>query len=98
MCIAVCLRHHDPRRLPAGLSLWAEHFEHRERRYSRSFSEARILSFRGELYNAFNHTQISSYNTSFQFNAAGQQLNPALGQANGARPPRNVQISARFVF
>jgi hypothetical protein len=62
------------------------------------FSEARILSFRGELYNAFNHTQISSYNTSFQFNAAGQQLNPALGQANGARPPRNVQISARFVF
>jgi hypothetical protein len=62
------------------------------------FSESRVLSFRGEFYNAWNHTQFSSWNTSFQFNAVGQQLNPAVGQANGARPPRNVELSARFVF
>jgi hypothetical protein len=62
------------------------------------FSESRVLSFRGEFYNAWNHTQFSSWNTSFQFNAAGQQLNPAVGQASAARPPRNVELSARFVF
>ncbi len=62
------------------------------------FSESRWLAFRGEFYNAFNHTQFSSWNSGFQFNAAGQQINPALGQANGARPPRNIQLSARFEF
>jgi hypothetical protein len=62
------------------------------------FSESRLVSFRGEFYNAFNHTQFSSWNTSFQFNSAGQQINPAVGQATGARSPRNVEISARFVF
>src|SRR5579872_334408 len=62
------------------------------------FSESRILSFRGEFYNAFNHTQFSSWNTSFQFNAAGQQINSAVGQPSAARQPRNVELSARFIF
>jgi hypothetical protein len=62
------------------------------------FSESRVLSFRGEFYNAFNHTQFSGWNSSAIFNALGQQTNLAFGQANAARPPRNVQISARFVF
>ncbi len=62
------------------------------------FSESRVLSFRGEFYNAFNHTQFSSWNSGYQFNLAGQQINPAVGEANGARPPREIQISARFDF
>jgi hypothetical protein len=64
----------------------------------RILSEARTLSFRGEFYNAFNHTQFSTWNTSFIFNSLGQQINSAVGQANGARPPRNVEISAHLVF
>lgn len=43
-------------------------------------------------------TQFSSWNTSATFNAQGQQVNAAFGQANGARLPRNIQLSARFVF
>jgi hypothetical protein len=61
-------------------------------------SEKRTVSFRGEFYNAFNHTQFSGWNTSAVFNAQGQQISPTFGQANGARLPRYVQISARFVF
>ena len=64
----------------------------------RVFSESRSLSFRGEFYNAFNQTQFSSWNTSATFNAQGQQINAAFGQANGARLPCNVELSARFVF
>jgi hypothetical protein len=62
------------------------------------FSESRTVSFRGEFYNAFNHTQFSGWNTSAIFNGQGQQINAAFGQANGARLPRYVQLSARFVF
>jgi hypothetical protein len=62
------------------------------------FSESKVLSFRGEFYNAFNHTQFSGWNTSATFNGQGQQINAAFGQASGARPPRAVQLSARFAF
>jgi hypothetical protein len=62
------------------------------------FSESRTVSFRGEFYNAFNHTQFSGWNSSAIFNAQGQQINAAFGEANAARLPRYVQISARFVF
>jgi hypothetical protein len=64
----------------------------------RLFSESRTLSIRGEFYNAFNHTQFSSWNTSAIFNAQGQQINPAFGQDSAARLPRNIEISARLVF
>ena len=63
------------------------------------FSEARSLSFRGEFYNAFNHTQFSGWNTTATFSPTGQLLsNTPFGQANGARLPRYVELSARFVF
>jgi hypothetical protein len=62
------------------------------------FSESKTLSFRGEFYNAFNHTQCSGWNSSAIFNAQSQQINLAFGHANAARPPRTVQIPARFAF
>jgi len=62
------------------------------------FSESRTLSFRGEFYNAFNHTQFSGWNTSATFTPQGQQISAAFGQANAARLPRYIEISARFVF
>ncbi len=62
------------------------------------FSESRVLSFRGEFYNAFNHTQFSGWNSSFIFNPAGQQISRTVGQANAAFPAREIELSARFVF
>jgi hypothetical protein len=62
------------------------------------FSESRTISFRGEFYNAFNHTQFSGWDTGAVFNPQGQQINAAFGQANAARLPRYVELSARFVF
>jgi len=63
------------------------------------FSESRRLSFRGEFYNAFNHTQFSGWNTTATFSPTGQLLsNTPFGQANAARLPRYVELSARFVF
>ena len=62
------------------------------------FSESRTLSFRGEFYNAFNHTQFSAWNTSAIFTPSGQQINAAFGEDSAARLPRNIELSARLVF
>jgi len=61
-------------------------------------SEKRILQFRWEMYNAFNHTQFSAVNTAARFNAQGQQINTLLGQVTAARDPRIMQGSLRFTF
>jgi hypothetical protein len=62
------------------------------------FGEARTLSVRGEAFNAWNHTQYSGLYTSLQFQPNGTQIDPNVGLPNGARPARNVQLSARFSF
>ncbi len=54
--------------------------------------------FRWELYNAFNHTQFSGVNATARFDAAGNQVNTALGQLTAAREPRRMQLSLRFSF
>jgi hypothetical protein len=64
----------------------------------RIFSESRTLSFRGETYNSFNITQFSSWDSSANFNAQGQQISATFGHASAARSPRTVQLSARFAF
>jgi len=64
----------------------------------RLWSEASKLTFRGELFNAFNHTQFSSVNSAAQFNPAGAQTNPLFGSYTGTRQPRNVQLSLRLQF
>jgi hypothetical protein len=61
-------------------------------------SDQRNLQFRAGMFNAWNHTQFSGLDTTARFNPAGQQTNPTFGAFTSARPPRIVQLSARFVF
>ena len=61
-------------------------------------SEQRILTFRWETYNVFNHAQFSGVNAAALFSPAGVQENTSFGQANATRPPRVMQLSLRFRF
>lgn len=53
---------------------------------------------RVEAYNVFNHTNFSGVDTTARFNAAGQQINPTLGQYTAAVFPRRMQLALRFTF
>ena len=60
---------------------------------------ARTMQFRLEAYNAFNHTQFSSVNTSALFNpTTGAQTNQSFGYYTAARNPRRVQIGFKISF
>ena len=62
-------------------------------------SDQRTMTFRWEVYNAFNHTQFNSIDTTARFNpATGAQANTTFGQALGALPARQMQLSLRFKF
>jgi Carboxypeptidase regulatory-like domain len=56
------------------------------------------IQLRGEFYNAFNHTQFSSVDTSAKFDSTGKQINGTFGQANGDRGGRVVQLALRLTF
>jgi hypothetical protein len=57
------------------------------------------VQLRFEAFNAFNHTQFSSMNTTAQFNpATGQQVNAAFGTLTAARGSRVGQASLRIRF
>jgi hypothetical protein len=56
------------------------------------------LQLRCEMYNAFNHTQFSAWNTTARFDATGAQINNQLGQATAAYNPRQIQLAVRFLF
>ena len=56
------------------------------------------MQFRGEFYNAFNHTQFSGVNATAQFNQAGVQSNGAFGNYTSARNPRRTQLAFRLTF
>lgn len=60
--------------------------------------EAMRLQFRCELYNAFNHTQFSAFDTTARFDAQGRQVNSRLGEFTAARLPRQMQLALRFFF
>lgn len=62
------------------------------------FRERVQLLFRCEMFNAFNHTQFSAWDTGARFDAQGKQVNPTLGQATAARNPRQMQMALRLVF
>jgi hypothetical protein len=62
------------------------------------FGESRVFSLRGEAFNVWNHTQFSSVYSTAQFQPAGAQIDPTFGMPSAARPPRNIQLSARFNF
>ena len=56
------------------------------------------LQFRMEMYNAFNHTQFSAFDTTARFDATGKQVNSTLGQFTASRTPRQIQLAVRFTF
>lgn len=65
--------------------------------------ERRVLRFRGEFYNIFNHTQFSGFGTSAQYNlASGARVTTgsgaSFGQLTGARNPRQVSFTLRLEF
>ncbi len=63
-----------------------------------NLGESRMLTFRFEAYNAFNHTQFNTVDLSPRYNTAGVQINPTFGQALTAYPARQLQFSARVRF
>ena len=78
-----------------------------------TIKEGKELQLRLEAFNAFNHTQFSGLNTNIKFNdltnpvqddknkvhkADGSFNSGGFGAVSGARDPRRVQISAKFVF
>ena len=62
----------------------------------RPFGEGRELQFRADAFNAFNHTQWSSFNTYDDRIPSGPQSQ--FGHITGARPGRHMQLNMRFVF
>jgi len=67
-------------------------------------SERRVLLFRVEAYNIFNHTQFSAANISPQYNwplwqkGILEQTNASLGRYTATLTPRQISLSARLVF
>jgi hypothetical protein len=56
------------------------------------------FQFRAEAYNAFNHTQFSTIDTTARFDATGKQINSLLSSFTGARSARIMQFALRFYF
>lgn len=67
---------------------------------SRNFGlgERRSLQFRGEMYNAANHTQWLNVDRTARFDAAGDQINPLFLTPTAARPARRVQLALKFYW
>jgi hypothetical protein len=59
------------------------------------FGEGRLVQFRAESFNTFNHTQWSGINTTDdrEVNSSSQ-----FGYVTGARPGRHVQLALKFLF
>jgi hypothetical protein len=58
----------------------------------------RKFQLRWEIYNLFNHPQWNAVDTTAQFNAAGEQIDPAFGTVTTVRTERRMQVSVRFLF
>ena len=73
-----------------------------------TFKESIKMEIRLDAFNAFNHTQFDGINTTANFaspgstaitNLANEITNrTGFGAVTSARPPRNLQLSARFQF
>jgi hypothetical protein len=61
-------------------------------------SEKRVVQFRAELYNAFNHTQYSGVNAAARFDTSGNQTNAQFGQVTATRSPRVIQFALTFRY
>jgi hypothetical protein len=56
------------------------------------------VQLRWEMYNAFNHTQFSNFNSTARFDASGNQTNVQFGQLTSTGSARVMQGSLRFIF
>ncbi|MCC6292219.1 MAG: TonB-dependent receptor [Bryobacterales bacterium] len=56
------------------------------------------FQYRWEVYNAFNHAQFASLDTTARFDPQGRQVNTRLGEFVSARAPRVMQMALRFYF
>jgi hypothetical protein len=67
---------------------------------SKSFAirEKVRVQLRCELYNAFNHTQFSSFDTGARFDAQGNQVNGNFGSYTASTNPRKMQLVAKVSF
>ncbi len=65
-------------------------------------TESPRLQFRTEFFNAFNHTQFSSIDTTFvpAQDVAGSGISPSdpFGSVSSARPPREIQFALKLIF
>jgi hypothetical protein len=66
------------------------------RRFPLGLGERRVLQFRGEFFNAFNHTQFSAIDAAARFDQAGRQQNAGFGAFTAARNPRIIAFSLRL--
>lgn len=75
----------------------------------RIIREGTFLQLRAEMYNAFNHPRFNAFNTSAQFNTAGQLINTpsalggtggrfGFGALTGTAPARVIQLAVKFYF
>jgi hypothetical protein len=62
------------------------------------FGERWRAQLRVEAYNALNHTQFTTVNTSATYSAAGVQTNGLFGQYTAAANPRQLQLALRITF
>jgi hypothetical protein len=60
--------------------------------------ERRMLDFRAEAYNAFNHTQFTGIDSGARFDQSGNQTNLNFGAYNSARAGRVLAFTLRFAF
>jgi hypothetical protein len=56
------------------------------------------IQLRCELYNAFNHTQFSSFDTGARFDPQGRQVNTNFGTFTAASSARVLQLAMRITF
>jgi hypothetical protein len=66
------------------------------RAFPLGLGERRVLQFRGEFFNAFNHTQFSAIDTAARFDQTGAQVNRGFGAFTAARNPRIIAFSLRL--
>jgi outer membrane receptor protein involved in Fe transport len=65
-------------------------------------TESPRLQFRTEFFNAFNHTQFASIDTTFvpaqDVAGSGVSSSSPFGSVNGARAPREIQFALKLIF
>ncbi len=60
--------------------------------------ERAALRLRFQAFNVFNHTEFNTIGTTYQWNAAGVNLNTTTGQYTATQPARQLALTARFEF